>query len=86
MFNKEFIRFFQNKENQLAIILLLTLSLYVNTFHNEFVLDDLQFIVDWEDVKSLKNIPSFFKGSEPFGHEMIYRPLQSLSLALNYQL
>jgi tetratricopeptide (TPR) repeat protein len=50
------------------------------------VWDDNDFIVDWNEIRSLRNIPLFFKGAVPFGHQGVYRPVRSVLYALSYKL
>ncbi len=70
---------------QLTIIILLTIFAYSNIFSNGFVIDDKSFIGGWEGTKSLANIPKFFEGNVPPGHEGVYRPLRSVLYAVYYQ-
>ncbi|MBW2983748.1 tetratricopeptide repeat protein [Candidatus Woesearchaeota archaeon] len=70
----------------LLIIITLTSLVYINIFQNQFVWDDEDFIVNWEETKSLKNIPLLLKGAVPSRHEGVYRPLRGLFYALSYKL
>lgn len=80
------IELFKKRKIQLLIIILLTSLVYMNIFQNRFVMDDTHFIVNWDEIKNLDNIRSFFKGDVPEGHEGIYRPLKSVFLMLSYKL
>jgi len=63
--------------------------IYSNALHNQFVFDDKYFIVDNPCIRNLKNIPSFFtsvKSFGPTGNFYIYRPLSTLSYAVDYAL
>ncbi|MFC1704798.1 tetratricopeptide repeat protein [Nanoarchaeota archaeon] len=70
----------------LIAIILLTSLVYSNIFQNDFVWDDFDFIVNWEETRSLKNMPLFLKGAVPTNHEGVYRPLRGVFYALSYQL
>ncbi len=77
----------QNKKWALGIIFALTLVAYGNVYHNQFVMDDFDFIVDWPLIKDWKNIPQFFFGYvPPPGQEGIYSPLKTLFHAIFYSL
>jgi protein O-mannosyl-transferase len=71
------------------LLILMVMVVYGRTLHNEFVYDDLETIVDNPFVHSLENPFSFFKDKDstsPETHlkEEIYRPLKTLSCALDY--
>jgi len=62
---------------------------YANHFHNAFHFDDSHAIVDNPYIRSLKNIPRFFTDAGTFSvlpANRTYRPIVSLSLALDYWL
>ncbi|MBI2595291.1 tetratricopeptide repeat protein [Candidatus Daviesbacteria bacterium] len=75
----------QNSNFQIITLVLLTILAYSNIFSNGFVIDDKSFIGGWEGTKSLANIPQFFAGAVPPGHEGVYRPLRSVLYAIYYQ-
>jgi tetratricopeptide (TPR) repeat protein len=73
----------------LATLLIMGLALYAHTLRFPFVYDDQSFIVDNESIRSLKNWVSFFKepstlaANQELAHDN-YRPLVTISYALNY--
>ncbi|MBW2989608.1 tetratricopeptide repeat protein [Candidatus Woesearchaeota archaeon] len=79
-----------NKKNIHIILLILivftTFLAYSNTLKNSFVWDDPEFILEWYEIRSLKNIPSFFKGAVPFEHSGVYRPIRSVFYSISYKL
>lgn len=75
-----------SKKIHLIIIILITSLVYLNTFQNQFVWDDKDFILGWEETRTLKNMPIFLKGAVPLGHEGVHRPLRGVYYALSYQL
>src|SRR3989339_1849865 len=64
----------KKKHIHIIIIAFLSLIVYFNTFFNGFVYDDHFFIVGNPEIRSLKNIPSYF--SEPSVGNL-YRPLRT---------
>ena len=70
----------------LLLIVLVTAFSYSNIFQNEFVWDDPHFIVSWEEIQDLRNIPNLLMGDLPPEHRDVYRPIRSVSYALSYQL
>lgn len=77
------------KLNLAIIILLLVLvfTVYLNSFKNQFVLDDLELVINNPLIKSWQNVINIFKlGLFPgltLG-ENFYRPIQSFSFMLDY--
>lgn len=70
----------------LAIVLLLT---YANHFDNGFVFDDSHTIVENAWIRDLRNAPAFFSNPETISTlppNRQYRPLVTLSLAVDYWL
>src|SRR5580693_6374249 len=62
---------------------------YANHFRNGFHFDDSHAIVDNAYIRSLKNTPLFFTDARAFSvlpANRTYRPMVSLSLALDYWL
>lgn len=57
----------------------LSLALYANAFHNEFVWDDELFIINAKEIRHI-DLPRFF--SE--GNENLYRPLRTVLYAATY--
>jgi len=74
-----------NRFYSICIILLLTFTAYSSIFQNDFVLDDIDFIVDWPLIQDFRNFPQFFIGYiPPAGQEGIFSPLKTLIHAVNY--
>jgi len=74
------------------LIVLLSVVIYGNCLGNGFVGDDRQFVVENRWIRDLGNLPSFFfstrataSGSTDWG-AVIYRPLRTLSYAVDYRL
>ena len=65
------------------VLFVVILINYVNVFPNEFVWDDIFFIVDNIHIKELSNIPGFF--AEP-STSNLYRPLRNVFYTINYQI
>ena len=68
---------------------LVVLAAYANHFQNRFHFDDSHAIVDNGYVRSLRNIPGFFKDATRFSPNpagQVYRPIVSASLAIDYWL
>jgi protein O-mannosyl-transferase len=60
---------------------------YGNSLHNEFHFDDSHVIVNNVYIRSLRNIPLFFKDAHTFSSlpsNSTYRPIVSLSYAIDY--
>ncbi len=73
----------------LGLLACAALLAYSNNFTAEFVYDDYPFIVENQGIRTLSNAGRFFFERESFsskGEYVIYRPLASLSFALNYRL
>lgn len=67
----------------------LFLGAYSNSLHNGFHFDDQSVIVDNLFIRDLANIPHFFTDARTFSSfplNAVYRPLVSLTLAVNYSL
>ena len=54
------------KWSHIIVITILCLTVYSNTLKNDFVYDDISFIVENLSIRSLKNIPQFFTSKETF--------------------
>lgn len=66
---------------------LLALFAYANALENPFHYDDFHSIVDNENIRSIRSIPSFFVDPSAFSarpESAMYRPLLLSSFALNY--
>jgi hypothetical protein len=79
----------KNSSWLLAIVLLAAVAVYANTLSMGFVWDDNQVILEPSPIRSLENIPYFFKNSVSAGHKFgnttpYYRPVFSLSNAIDY--
>ncbi len=72
---------FKKQHFHLLIIILLSFTIYFNTFFNPFVYDDHFFIVDNFEIRSLKNIPSYFL--EPSVGNL-YRPLRTVLYSVTF--
>lgn len=70
---------------QSIIIIILAFFSYSNIFINEFVYDDIEFIVEWSEAESL-TITDAFRGVTPEGFEHRYRPIKNLALSAVYKL
>lgn len=71
------------------LIIAVTTITYSNHFHNSFHFDDSHTIENNIYIKSLKNIPLFFKDAGTFSSlppNQTYRPLVSTSLAIDHHL
>ena len=70
----------------LAVVLFLTVLCYSNIFKNEFVCDDLAFIVNWPLIQDARNWPQFFgPENQPESERGVYSPLKTLVHSLSYQ-
>ena len=69
----------QKRYNLIAIILIIIVStgVYINTFKNEFVYDDIKLIVENPEIRNLSNI---------FKLKLAERPMRTISLMLDYKL
>ena len=70
-----------------AFCTLLILAAYWNSLHNSFHFDDAHVIVTNAYIRSLHNVPLFFRDAHAFSslpQNATYRPLVTLSLALDY--
>src|SRR5881397_1680095 len=66
---------------------LLIIAAYANSLHNSFHFDDAHVIASNIYIRSLHNVPLFFKDAHTFSslpQNSTYRPLVTLSLALDY--
>jgi uncharacterized protein (TIGR02996 family) len=73
----------------LAVALLAICLTYSNSFGNGFHFDDFHTVVDNPSVRSLHNIPRFFRDATTFSvlpANRTYRPMVSTSLAFDYAL
>lgn len=73
----------------ITAMLLLTLATYWNHFNNTFHFDDFHTIVNNASIRSLKNVPIFFSDgstSSVLPQNQSYRPVTTLSLAIDYWL
>lgn len=69
----------------LLLILLITFLSYSNIFSNQFIGDDLDFIIHWPQVQSFSHLNTIFNGATPPGHEGTYRPFKHMLIAASYQ-
>jgi|SaaInlStandDraft_4_1057021.scaffolds.fasta_scaffold03931_3 protein O-mannosyl-transferase len=77
----------KNKWDLLSLLVILGIASYVIVLNGDFLVDDLDLIVENEQIKSLGNFFSFFTSS-PIGGALsdLYRPLHTLMNALIYSL
>ena len=82
---------FRHKSSQvllgLAVIMLAASLAYANSFRNSFHFDDFHTITDNPAIRSLDNVGRFFTDTSTFSvrpANRTYRPIVSLSLALDY--
>jgi tetratricopeptide (TPR) repeat protein len=71
-----------------ALLLAITAT-YLNSFHNGFHFDDSHTVIDNPAIRSLGNIPRFFRDATTFSvlpANRTYRPLVSTTLAMDYAL
>ncbi len=71
------------------IIIAVTVAVFANSLGNGFVYDDKHFITKNDSIRNLGNIPSFFTSLKSFstkGEFYIYRPLSTITYALDYSL
>lgn len=77
--------FFKKPLVKLFGILFLTGLAFSNIFHNDFVTDDAEYIVDWPLIQNFVNLPRFFVGYiPPDGQGGVYSPLKTFFHSLNY--
>jgi protein O-mannosyl-transferase len=72
-----------------ATLLLMAVAAYSNSFHNSFHFDDSHTIVNNLYIRTITNIPLFFKDSTTFSSlpsNQSYRPIVPASLATDYWL
>jgi tetratricopeptide (TPR) repeat protein len=73
----------------LALALLTICLAYSNSFQNGFHFDDFHTVVDNPAIRSLRNVPQFFRDATSFSvlpANRTYRPIVTTSLALDYAL
>ena len=81
-----------NQLNRLVVyfIIVFGLFIYFNSFSNQFVWDDFSFVVKNEAIRSFNNVGSFFTDAYTLAkrplQEDLYRPLLTLSFAIDYYL
>ncbi len=74
----------------IILLLAVTFAVYYNSINNGFVGDDIGFVRDNTNIRSLANIPSFFTSprmlaaNDPGWGTLIFRPLRTISYALDY--
>jgi tetratricopeptide (TPR) repeat protein len=73
----------------LVAVLLAVVAVYANHFQNGFHFDDSHTVVDNPYIRSLHNLPAFFRDTSTFSvlpANRTYRPFVSVSLAVDYAL
>lgn len=75
----------QKKWIALLLLALITISVFINIIPNDFILDDFDFIVNWDLIQNIQNFSRFFAGYiAPEGQDGVYSPLRTLAFSLNY--
>jgi len=80
---KTALKYLKNPIVHMAVIALLAIAAYSNTFHIPFQFDDIGTIVQNAKVKDLANVPGFFIGEDS---SFASRPLLHATDAVNYYL
>ncbi|WP_160115279.1 tetratricopeptide repeat protein [Bryocella elongata] len=73
----------------MGLVLMMVLLVYAHSFDNGFHFDDFHTITDNPSIRSLSNVPSYFRDASTFSvlpANRTYRPIVSASLALDYHL
>lgn len=72
----------------LFVLIIAGIGVYFNSFHNDFVFDDVFQVVNNTAIRSFKNIPDIFSHSLSYyggeKNDMFYRPLQNITYMVNY--
>lgn len=71
----------KNHAVNVALIIVLSLGVYANTFNNAFVWDDELFITENREIKDLSKWPAFFMQ----GSQNLYRPLRTALYAVTWR-
>ena len=82
-------RYFNSPWHYFALVVFVTCIVYSNHFYNAFHFDDYHTVVNNLYIRSLKNIPLFFKDATTFStlpSNQAYRPIVTTSLAIDYWL
>lgn len=82
-------RYFNLPWHYFALVVFVTCIFYSNHFYNAFHFDDSHTVVNNLYIRSLKNIPLFFKDATTFStlpSNQAYRPVVTTSLAIDYWL
>ncbi|MFH1190308.1 MAG: tetratricopeptide repeat protein [Candidatus Omnitrophota bacterium] len=78
-----------NKFQAAFLLFILTIVIYSNSLGGEFLYDDDYFIVKNIHIRNLENIPSFFTSPSAVAFadlaQDVYRPLTTISYALDYR-
>ena len=69
-----------------AILLGLCFMTYSNSLHNNFLLDDKQFVVDNQLIRNVKSFYLYFTFNEAIGQDVYYRPMLHVMIMINYLL
>lgn len=71
----------------ILIVLFCTGIVYLPIFHNQLVMDDVDFIVNWPQLRNPSaNLEYLLRGGLPEGQAGVYRPIRSLIQAASFQL
>jgi len=68
----------------IILVLAATFLVYSNIFSNQFVGDDLDFIVHWPTIESFSNLKPVLLGTNPTEHIGTYRPLRNIFFMISY--
>lgn len=75
----------QKKIAYIVICIVILLS-YGNIFANTFAWDDRDTILNWQETRTWKSVPSMLLGATPPGHPGNYRPVRNILYILAYKL
>ena len=73
--------------SKIVCLLFITCVVYANSLHNPFHYDDFHSIVENPQIRSFKNIPSYFTNPSAFSvdpENAMYRPLLLVTFSLNH--
>lgn len=76
----------QKTQTQIWIIVLAVIISFISIFPNEFVWDDEDLIVNWEAIRSYKNIPAAFIAPTHPSYLDTYRPIRFVLATMTYSL
>ena len=75
----------QDQRFALCFLGLAVVCVFINILPNAFIMDDFDFITDWNLIQDIKNFPRFFIGYiPPQSQPGIYSPLRTVLFSLGY--